>query len=72
MRVSSCYDRETCPAIVDIMSPSRCHFCGMNSKPMKKGTKAVLMIYNCGPVGRSYICLKHARVLRDELAALDI
>lgn len=72
MIVSTCYDKEKVPSVAPLYSPARCHFCGYDSKPMKKGTKALKMAYNTGPTGRAFVCMKHARKLRDELAELDL
>ena len=75
MKVISIYGVENSPCF-EIVSNNRikCHYCNSNEnkhvKFMKKGDKCLRLIFNSGPTGISYICMKHAHKMSRELAEI--
>jgi hypothetical protein len=75
MKVNSTYGMKNSPAIDTVTGKTtRCHYCNSDEdKPtqfMNKGDKCIRLIFNAGPVGIAYVCMKHARQMSKELIQL--
>lgn len=75
MHANSTYGLKKSPAIDEVVGrTTKCHYCNSNENQpvqfMKKGDKCLRLIFNAGPVGIAYICMKHAREMNAELTKL--
>ena len=83
MKVNSRYGVLESPRVVTVASKTRCFLCDgttsaaieegqvsredADSVYLKKGDKAVQLVFNTGPTGIGFLCHRHARELGDAL-----
>ena len=86
LRIKAGYpSEELTPMIQHGTGSSHCLYCESESRfngislaeakkksKLSKKQRAVLLVTNSGPTGRVFMCLKHARMLRDALNGLAL
>jgi hypothetical protein len=74
MKVFSSFGRKDSPALVTTTDNVKCHYCCCDeddrSPNIKKGTQCIKFIFNAGPTGSAYVCMKNAKQICDELMKL--
>lgn len=67
MIFETCYGEEIIPALEESSGKEKCPYC---NKKNKKGQKVIYLAVNSGPVGRVFMCPKHAKLIAQEILKL--